>query len=98
MIIQSVKGLQLASMPIPPAVIDFLDLNFHYKSVATQIPHAGLTLINTLAENSSHTGDQTSAVSCSTSSEQYALNCMDTEPGSVLLYILTITVSNPSAF
>ena len=36
----------MVSMPSPP-VVDFLDQDYHYKSVSTQIPHcAGLVLIH----------------------------------------------------
>jgi hypothetical protein len=43
-------------------VIGFLDRNYRYKSVVTQIPHdVGWNLSHSPAEYSSHTGDQTIA-------------------------------------
>ena len=56
-----------------PAIVGFMDKKYHYISVATQIPHK-------LAENSSPTGDWTSAAS-NKSSQQFILNCMTKVPG-----------------
>ena len=68
-------NLRATSCQDPPAVVDFLDYNFHYKSVATWIPHdAGLTFIPYIIKNSSATGDWTSSVSCNMSSKQNAVN------------------------
>ena len=62
-----------------PVVVQFLDRNYRYKLVATQIPaDTRLTPITHTSQKSSFTEDQTSAESLSTSSKQYALNRVTT--------------------
>ena len=62
--------------------IYFLDRNYSYKSILTEIPHdAGLSRSHTLAENCCLTGDQTRTIFSSTSTRQFALDCVTTGLG-----------------
>ena len=93
-LIRPIYEICMISTSSPLVIVCFLDQNYRYKSVITQIPH-GVRLA-VLAESSSLTGDRTSATSRSKCSKQYALNRVTTELRHILywftlLYLLHCT-------
>ena len=76
------SGVAVVSTLNHPAVVDFVERNYRYKSVTTQIPHdAGLVPIPFTGRRFLPCGNQTAAASCSTNSKQQALNLVVTGPG-----------------
>ena len=64
-------GVTCGSMSIPPAVVGFLNRNYHYKSVATRIPRdADLSLISYTSRKP--IGNRTSTTSRIKSAKQHA--------------------------